>query len=224
MHENKSPWLHQLNITREINTLKNDTHTDVVIIGAGIAGVATAFFTLTHTDKNVILVESDRVAHGATGHNAGQATSYFERELHELVSVFGLEKTVEGQRAIEEDAWKLLDEMYSKANLDVPTARFTGFTGLTEQSHVHEALENNRYRKEGGINLEKLVIADDAPYLDTIDIRPRGPIFDTMLEHHAFQPEWEKSLGFLAALHVPTRAWKHLRTKAKNEFNKAGAL
>lgn len=64
----------------------------------------------------------------------------------------------------------------------------------------------------------------DLTYLDTIDVRPVGPIFDTMLEHHAYQPEWEKSLGFLAGLHVPTRAWKHLRTKAKNEFNKAGAL
>lgn len=64
----------------------------------------------------------------------------------------------------------------------------------------------------------------DLTYLDAAGIRPRGPIFDTMLEHHAYQPEWEKSLGFLASLHVPTRAWKHLRTKAKNEFNKAGSL
>lgn len=64
----------------------------------------------------------------------------------------------------------------------------------------------------------------DLTYLDKYGIRPRGPIFDTMLRHHAFQPEWEKSLGFLASMHVPTRAWKHLRTKAKNDFNKAGAL
>lgn len=64
----------------------------------------------------------------------------------------------------------------------------------------------------------------DLTYLDAVGIRPRGHIFDTMLRHHAWQPEWEKSLGFLAALHVPTRAWKHLRTKAKKDFNKAGAL
>lgn len=64
----------------------------------------------------------------------------------------------------------------------------------------------------------------DLTYLDAYGIRPQGPIFDTMLRHHAYQPELEKSLGFLAALHVPTRAWKHLRTKAKKDFNKAGAL
>lgn len=64
----------------------------------------------------------------------------------------------------------------------------------------------------------------DLTYLDKYGIRPRGPIFDTMLRHHAWQPELEKSLGFLASLHVPTRAWKHLRTEAKKNFNKAGAL
>ena len=64
----------------------------------------------------------------------------------------------------------------------------------------------------------------DLTYLDKYGIRPCGHVFDTMLRHHAWQPEWEKSLGFLAALHLPTRAWKHLRTQAKKDFNKAGAL
>lgn len=64
----------------------------------------------------------------------------------------------------------------------------------------------------------------DLSYLDAYGIRPAGHIFDTMLRHHAFQPEWEKSLGFLASLHVPTRAWKHLRTQAKKDNNKAGAI
>lgn len=64
----------------------------------------------------------------------------------------------------------------------------------------------------------------DLSYLDAYGIHPLGPIFDTMLRAHAYQPEWEKSLGFLAAMHVPGRAWKYLRTKASKEFNKAGAL
>lgn len=64
----------------------------------------------------------------------------------------------------------------------------------------------------------------DLTYLDKYGIRPKGHIGDTMLHHHAWQPEWEKSLGFLASLHIPTRAWKHLRTKAKADFNKAGAI
>lgn len=64
----------------------------------------------------------------------------------------------------------------------------------------------------------------DLTYLDKYGIRPAGPVFDTMLRHHAYQPEMEKSLGFLASLYIPTAAWKHLRTKAKKDFNKAGAI
>jgi DNA polymerase I-like protein with 3'-5' exonuclease and polymerase domains len=64
----------------------------------------------------------------------------------------------------------------------------------------------------------------DLTYLDKYGIRPAGHIFDTMLRHHAFQPELEKSLGFLASLYVPTRAWKHLRKQAKAAINKAGAI
>jgi hypothetical protein len=64
----------------------------------------------------------------------------------------------------------------------------------------------------------------DLTYLDKYGVRPAGPIFDTMLRHHAWQPELEKSLGFLASLHVPTRAWKHLRKESKKNINKAGAI
>ena len=64
----------------------------------------------------------------------------------------------------------------------------------------------------------------DLTYLDKYSIRPKGPIFDTMLRHHAWQPEFEKSLGFLASMHLPTRAWKHLRTKAKKEYTKGGSV
>lgn len=64
----------------------------------------------------------------------------------------------------------------------------------------------------------------DLTYLDKYGIRPAGHIFDTMLRHHAYQPEMEKSLGFLSSLYIPTTAWKHLRTKAKKDFNKAGAI
>ena len=62
---------------------------DVAIIGAGIAGVATAFFVLRSTSSSVLLIERDRVARGATGRNAGQLTTYFERPLYDIADEFG---------------------------------------------------------------------------------------------------------------------------------------
>ena len=61
--------------------LEQDTTADVAVVGAGIAGVATAFFILRDTRNDVLLLERDRVARGATGRNAGQLTTYFERPL-----------------------------------------------------------------------------------------------------------------------------------------------
>src|SRR6185436_17390371 len=98
MTENRSPWIKQLNRTRPVNSLKKDINSDVAVVGGGIAGMATAFFILKNTDQSVVLLEAGKIAHGATGHNAGQVTSYFERPFYELAKEFGLALAAEGQR------------------------------------------------------------------------------------------------------------------------------
>ena len=92
----RSPWLQQLDNDAEPRPLADDRSTDVVIIGAGIAGVATVFFTLRSTSKRVLLIERHRVGRGATGHNAGQLATYFERPFCDLVDAYGFEPAIEG--------------------------------------------------------------------------------------------------------------------------------
>ena len=86
---NRSPWIAQLAPDGPPRPLDADASTDVAIVGAGIAGVATAFFTLRATRGRVMLVERDRVARGATGRNAGQLTTYFERPLFDIADGSG---------------------------------------------------------------------------------------------------------------------------------------
>jgi glycine/D-amino acid oxidase-like deaminating enzyme len=43
---------------------------------------------LMHTDLQVTIIESQRLAHGATGHNAGQAAAYFEKPFDEIVQEY----------------------------------------------------------------------------------------------------------------------------------------
>lgn len=40
---------------------------------------------------------------------------------------------------------------------------------------------------------------------------------DTMLLHHAWQPEMEKGLGFLATLYTDSPSWKHMRSGKKHD-------
>lgn len=167
MSTNKSPWIHQLDHERPVVKMIADVETDVCIIGGGIAGLATAFFTLVRTDKNVVLLEGYKIAHGATGHNAGQVTSYFERPFSDLVREFGLEKAARGQKDVE-DAWGLLDEMYTTAGLDIPMSRFMGHAGLSSEEQILAHLENNKLRVEAGLSRESIRVAEDAECLDRI--------------------------------------------------------
>lgn len=168
MKINQSPWLAQLNRTRPVTTLSDNIATDIAIVGGGIAGIMTAYFILRDTDKKVVMIEADKVAHGATGHNAGQITSYFERPLSVLVEQFGLDMASRGQEAIE-NTWALLDAIRDEVNLTTSIYRFTGHAGVCSLEQLLIHLENNKYRAESGrLDLESILIAEEAPYLKKI--------------------------------------------------------
>ena len=161
MIPNNSPWLAELNRTRNAERLTADRTTDVVIVGDGLAGAMTAYFTLTETDKRVIVLEADRVAHGATGHNAGQVVSYFERPFPSLVEEFGLAAVIEGQRSVE-SAWALLEGIRTDAKLVTPLYRFTGYAGCAMLPQLLAHLETNRLRVAGGLPPESIFVSEES--------------------------------------------------------------
>ncbi len=158
MIPNHSPWIKQLKRTRPIVPLDTNISADVAIVGGGIAGVTTAFFTLRDTRKSVVILEADKIAHGATGHNAGQITSYFERALSGLVEEFGPTLAIEGQQSIE-SGWVLLDQIVAEAKLQTPLYRFTGYAGLSTLEQILVHLKNNRCRVQGGLLPEGILVA-----------------------------------------------------------------
>lgn len=168
-NELRSPWLDKLKRTQPIDTVKKDHNTDVIIIGGGIAGVSTAYFALTKTNQKVALIEATRIAHGATGHNAGQIATYFERPFSELVEEFGLEKAAQGQKDIL-NAWTLLQEMHMQAKVKTPLVQCNGYAGCTREEQVLAHLQNMDFLVKAGINMERVFIAHNAPYLSKIPV------------------------------------------------------
>ena len=167
MIPNHSPWIKQLNRTRPVVPLGEDLKTEVVIVGGGIAGVITAYFTLRDTDKNVVLLEADKIAHGATGHNAGQITSRIERPLADIVAEFGMDMAISGQKSIE-SAWLLLEEIYAETQLQTPLYRFTGYTGFTNEDQVLAELKIASYRAKGGLTPDPVLIAAESGLGDSL--------------------------------------------------------
>jgi ribulose 1,5-bisphosphate synthetase/thiazole synthase len=54
---NHSPRIAQLDPVITYQTLDHDIQTDVLVVGAGIAGCATAHFLLHDTNKSVVLLD-----------------------------------------------------------------------------------------------------------------------------------------------------------------------
>jgi len=167
MKINKSPWIHQLDHARKVIPLGYDFDTDIAIIGAGIAGVSTAFFVLKYTNHRVTIFEQGKLAHGATGHNAGQVIARFERPLYDLVEEFGFKKT---KNAIHDlrSTWALLDEMYTDASLDILFSRVSGVRGFCDLNQVLEILKDLEIEHIAGLTSNKILINENAPFRDAL--------------------------------------------------------
>ncbi len=163
----RSPWIEQLRSSDAPRPLTHDVTTDVTIVGAGIAGVSTAFFVLRDTDQRVLLIERDRVGHGATGHNAGQLATYFERPLAELVEEYGFDRAMAGQAAID-NTWDLLDIMIAESGATARIDRFIGHMGMFALNHLQVHLLHSQLRRQGGLRVSACVVSEQAPFLDDL--------------------------------------------------------
>ena len=156
---NHSPWIAQLSRIRPADTITSNSTTEVAIVGGGIAGVTSAYFLLTRTDKKVLIIEAGKIAHGATGHNAGQITSYFEMPFTEMVEKFGVERAAYAQKVINEDARVLLEEIVSHAGIQTPFSQFVGYDGWTQESQIVTELQNLALEAEAGLTVRPIMIA-----------------------------------------------------------------
>lgn len=153
-----SPWLSQLSHERPHFRLEKDHDCDVAIVGAGIAGVMTAYQVLKHTKHTVLLLDAGRIAHGATGRNAGQVVSYFERPLKDIAESFGEEMAVRGQVAVE-SAWGILDDIIIDCKLETPLYKCKGYAGLSTLTQIIEQLEEKDLRARNGLEDDQLLLS-----------------------------------------------------------------
>jgi gamma-glutamylputrescine oxidase len=77
--------------SRVYEPLSNDTKTDVVVVGGGIAGLACAQ-ALNDQGRKVVLLEKDVCGAGASGRSSGFVTPDSEMELSSLIRSRGIER------------------------------------------------------------------------------------------------------------------------------------
>jgi len=64
----------------------------ICIIGAGFAGLATAMSLMEHGEKEVVLLEAERVGHGASGRNGGFVFGGYSLDEQALLATVGAEQ------------------------------------------------------------------------------------------------------------------------------------
>lgn len=82
--KNRSIWKENVN-NEMLSSLDRDITCDVLIIGGGIAGLSTAYF-LSKSNKNIVLIDKNKCAEGASSKNTGKLTFMQELIYHKLES------------------------------------------------------------------------------------------------------------------------------------------
>lgn len=134
--------------------------TDIVVVGGGIAGVATAYFLLTTTPYRVALVEAKRVGEGASGHNAGQALADFERSFSDMAQEFGGALASASYKAMQ-TAWQLFEELISRIPLHTNVDVCTGKIALWSREQIEAYLEDARMKLAAGIESDPMYVDRD---------------------------------------------------------------
>lgn len=104
----------------ERECLQEDTEVDTAIIGAGMAGILTAY-ELQKAGKGVIILEASRIASGQTRHTTAKITIQHGLIYHKLIKRFGKNKAAlyaaANQAAIDEYR-RIIDEMKIDCDLE----------------------------------------------------------------------------------------------------------
>lgn len=86
----ESVWQDTVNLPR-FPQLKKDIHTDVLIIGGGIAGILTAYL-LHQSGVRYVLVEKEKICSGTTQNSTAKITFQHGLNYHKIVKGYGVEK------------------------------------------------------------------------------------------------------------------------------------
>jgi monomeric sarcosine oxidase len=148
--------------------------TDVAIVGGGIMGTSAAYFLATETDRDVLLVEKDKIAGGSTGdssailrHHYGPQEIYSKmaRWGHEFYREFAehtgeeiaydyapmVQFANDGDDDWERSGYEVLD------SLDIPVSKYEG----AEMAEAFPMIETERF--------DVAVSDDDSGYSDGTD-------------------------------------------------------
>lgn len=140
----------------QAQTLAANTQTDVVIVGAGIAGLTTAYF-LTREGKKVVVIDDGLIAGGETSRTTAHLANAVDDRFYEIERLHG----ADGARLAAEShtqAIQTIERIVSEENIDCDFARLDGYLFAPPDEDSQKELDDEleAAHRAGLTNVEKV--------------------------------------------------------------------
>ena len=142
--------------------LQQDMISDVVVVGAGIAGLTIAY-KLASEGKDVVVLERDLIGSGETGHTTAHITHALDDRYAELEKMFGEEKTRLAAQS-HTAAIDFIDQVVRKENIQCDFMRVDGYLFLHPSDEISTLEEELKATRRAGLLTE---MTENIPGIDT---------------------------------------------------------
>jgi glycine/D-amino acid oxidase-like deaminating enzyme len=147
----KTAW-NTLSRSASYPKLKTDIDVDVAIIGAGLAGMATAYF-LAKSGKRVAVLEADAVGKGATSYTTAFITQVVDTSLSELADMFGTSQAKMVWRS-HAAAIDTIEEIIKAEGIDCEFLRCPAYVYAATEDQRADAEDEAKTAKKFGFDAE----------------------------------------------------------------------
>lgn len=133
----------------EQKELKGNIQVKNVVIGAGMAGILTAYF-LQKSGQEVIVIEADHIAGGQTKNTTAKITSQHGLIYHEMIKKAGRKRAL-GYAKANEAAIKVYEEIIREEGISCYFERLPSFLYSTKEEGREQLAQEAKAAKELGI-------------------------------------------------------------------------
>ncbi len=149
----ESLWLADIKETKE-PILKEDLTCDVLIVGAGMTGLSTAYHLRNHNLK-IIVVDKNKVGHGISARTTGKITYLQETIYQELKKKYSFEvahKYLQSQL----EAINLIKTIVEKHHIECDFDMATSYVFESQKNQKQNIKEEKKLLEEMGISVKEI--------------------------------------------------------------------
>ena len=151
--KNRSIWKENVkNIA--LSSLNKDIKCDILIIGGGVAGLSTAYF-LSNSNKNIVLIDKDKCAEGASSKNTGKLTFVQELVYNKLVKNYS-NQVAKFYLESQKEAISLAIDIINKNDIECNLFKQDSYVFINKDSDTNKLESEISFYKKNNIDCEKV--------------------------------------------------------------------